>query len=142
MNESIARCGYVCDLCPAYKSNVHSPGDRQKVSDGWFKYFGFRIPPEQIICDGCRDSSSDARRIDSGCKVRSCTISRGFKTCAECDLYPCETLNEKIVSRASVESNFGSPIPDEDYKTFVQPYEADKILDRIRKKNNIKHEKA
>ncbi len=61
---------------------------------------------------------------------------------AECDLYPCEKLNEKIVTRARVESNFGSPIPDEDYEIFVKPYEADKVLDRIRKKNNInKHGK-
>jgi len=134
MDENIARCGYKCNLCPAYMGNINSPDDQQRVSEGWYKYFGFRIPPEGIVCDGCRDDGPDAKRIDLRCKVRSCVISRGFQTCAECDLYPCDELKEKIVSRSSVESRIGSPMPEEDYKSYVQPYEADRVLNLIREK--------
>ena len=48
VNPLIARCGYRCDLCPAYWENIHGPEDQQRTSDGWFKYFGFRIPPDEI----------------------------------------------------------------------------------------------
>lgn len=44
MTEVLARCGYRCDLCPAYHDNVSSDADRQRTSDGWHKYFGFRVP--------------------------------------------------------------------------------------------------
>jgi hypothetical protein len=132
MSENIARCGYRCDLCPAHKNNIHSSADQQRVSDGWFKHYGFRIPFEQILCDGCRDTRPDAKRIDTNCEVRSCTIERNFDTCADCREYACEKLSAKIVSRSWVESRVGAPISEVDYKTYVQPYEADKVLNHIR----------
>ena len=50
----LTRCGYRCDLCLAYAPNVSAhPENQQILSDGWFQYFGFRLPPEQIYCDGC-----------------------------------------------------------------------------------------
>jgi hypothetical protein len=53
MEEIISRCGFRCDLCLAFKPNIEkNHQNQQKLSDGWFKYFGFRIPPDQIICDG------------------------------------------------------------------------------------------
>jgi hypothetical protein len=43
MEPILTRCGYRCDLCLAYKPNVaENPSNQQKLSDGWFKYFGFR----------------------------------------------------------------------------------------------------
>jgi hypothetical protein len=51
MEEILTRCGYRCDLCLAYRPNVEAdPANQQTLSDGWHKYFGFRIPAEQIIC--------------------------------------------------------------------------------------------
>jgi hypothetical protein len=136
MKEILGRCGYRCDLCPAYIGNIHSAEDRQRVSDGWFKYYGFRIPPDQICCDGCRDEKADARRIDAECRVRTCAITRGFDTCASCERHPCDELKGKFVSRSQVEARTGAPVPDEDYKTYIEPYEADKVLNRIRESNN------
>jgi len=44
MEAIITRCGYRCDLCLAYKPNIEAhPENRQILSDGWYKYFGFRI---------------------------------------------------------------------------------------------------
>ncbi|MHC4560782.1 MAG: DUF3795 domain-containing protein [Planctomycetota bacterium] len=136
MNEILGRCGYRCDLCPAYKDNIDSSEDRQRVSDGWFKYYGFRIPPAEIYCDGCRDEKVNAKRIDAECKVRQCAITRGVDTCANCEQYLCDELKAKVVSRSSVEAKTGAHVPDEDYKRFVEPYEADKVLSRIRESNN------
>lgn len=54
MSEIVSLCGYRCDLCPAYNENTKSISDRQKVSDGWLKYFGAKVPPEETgVCVGC-----------------------------------------------------------------------------------------
>ena len=119
----VARCGYRCDLCPAYKENIHGPEDQQRTSDGWFKYYGFRIPPEQICCDGCLDERAGARRIDANCPVRPCVIARGMETCGDCSEPGCKHFESRTVTRESVEKRFGAPIPPEDYRKFILPYE-------------------
>ena len=119
----VARCGYRCDLCPAYKENIHGPEDQQRTSDGWFKYYGFRIPPEQIRCDGCRDERPEARRIDAACPIRPCAIARGVATCVQCPKCGCEQFESRTVTRERVEKRLRAPIPPEDYRRFVLPYE-------------------
>jgi hypothetical protein len=123
----VARCGYRCDLCPAYKENIHGPADRQRTSDGWFKYYGFRIPPEQIGCDGCRDERPEARRIDTTCPIRPCAITRGVETCGQCPKCGCKQFKTRDVTREGVEKRLGSPIPFEDYRWFVLPYERSEL---------------
>ncbi len=80
MGEIVSRCGFRCDQCLAYRPNAEAnPVGRQELSDGWHKYFGFRIPAEEIICDGCLAESP--RLIDKACPVRPCVIERGFANC-------------------------------------------------------------
>jgi hypothetical protein len=135
MSEIVGRCGYRCDLCPAYTGNIHGLEERQRVSDGWFTYYGFRIPPEQILCEGCRAENPNAKRIDSDCKIRACAITRGVDTCASCEKSPCDELRAKFVTRSGVEDKTGASVPDKDYKAYVEPYEAEKVLNRIRESN-------
>ena len=48
MEPILMRCGYRCDLCLAYEPNVaRNPSNREKLSDGWHKYFGFRLTPAE-----------------------------------------------------------------------------------------------
>jgi len=124
----IARCGYRCDLCPAYRENLHGPEDQQRTSDGWFKYYGFRIPPNQIFCDGCRDEQPKARRIDTACPIRPCAISRGMDTCAQCPERGCERFESRRVTREWIEQRIAAPVPPEDYQRFVLPYERHDFL--------------
>ena len=61
MAEILSRCGYRCDLCLAYLPNVEAnESNRQILSDGWHSYFGFRIKPEETVCDGA--SLADGKR--------------------------------------------------------------------------------
>ena len=83
MGEILSRCGYRCDLCLAYRPNVEvNPSNQQALNDGWFEYFGLRIPPEELVCDGCM---ADTPQIDRGCPVRPCVIRKGLANCSECD---------------------------------------------------------
>lgn len=139
MKEKISFCGYRCELCPAYKGNITCEEDRQKVSDGWFKHYGFRIPAEEIYCDGClADDSSNPRRIDSECKVRRCALERKVATCAHCDDFICEKLSEKIINKKKIAERVGGSIADKDYERFVKPYDSTKILEDLRRQSGKK----
>jgi hypothetical protein len=130
-DEILTRCGYRCDLCLAYKPNVEKePTNQQILSDGWFKYFGFRIPPDQIVCDGC--VVENPKLIDQQCPVRPCVISRGLLHCGECESYGCEKLQERWVVYKEIAQKTGHPISPEDRKRFITPYENKERLDQLR----------
>ena len=132
MEAILTRCGYRCDLCLAYRPNVEANPENQVVlSDGWFAYFGFRVPPEQILCDGCL--SAAPRLIDSACPVRPCAIENGVATCAACPDYGCERLAERLVTFEEVQQRIGRPIPPADRERFIRPYESKARLEALRR---------
>jgi hypothetical protein len=131
MDPIVTRCGYRCDLCLAFKPNVElQPANQQKLSDGWFKYFGFRILPQNIICDGCL--ADHPKLIDQGCPVRPCVIERGLDNCATCGEYVCDKLKERIVLYDEIKQNLGEDIPQDDYICFIHPYENARRLETFR----------
>lgn len=131
MEAIFTRCGYRCDLCLAYKPNVEAnPSNRQKLSDGWFKYFGFRIPAEEICCDGCM--GENPKLIDTGCPVRPCVTEKGLENCSQCEQYVCEKLKERLVIYEEVQQRFGAEISEDDRICFILPYENRLRLDALR----------
>jgi hypothetical protein len=137
-----ARCGYRCDLCPAYRENIRNPADSQRTSDGWFKYFGFRIPPDQVCCDGCRDERPEAHRIDSTCPIRPCALCRNVDTCGQCPRCGCRKFKSRDVTREGVEKRLGATLPPKDYRSFVLPYERSEMRSRPSKKKTPKTQKG
>lgn len=132
--QAYARCGYHCSECPAYKENIKSPADQQRVSDGWFKYYGFRIPPEEIRCDGCLTADCDnPKLIDKGCPVRPCVLSRSIDNCGHCPDYSCKNIETRMIDFQSLTAKFPNGIPDEDYRNFLKPYENRKVLEQIQR---------
>lgn len=135
MEPILTRCGNRCDLCRAYRPNIEHaqrPTDRQKLSDGWFKYFGFRLPPEGISCDGCM--VDNGRLLDADCPVRPCVIAKGLDNCAQCEQYICEKLTQRLTVLEEVKKRVGAEIPEDDYICFIQPYENKLRLDALRAK--------
>jgi len=131
MDEILTRCGYRCDLCMAYRPNVEAnPAARQELSDGWHKYFGFRIPAEEIVCDGCL--AENPHLIDKACPVRPCVIERGFANCSQCPDYVCAKLAERLVVYEELAARTPFPIPPEDRTRFIAPYENKRRLDQLR----------
>ena len=133
MNEILARCGYRCDLCLAYRPNLEANSScAQILSDGWYQYFGFRIPGERIICDGCL--AEDSQPLDDECPVRPCVLERGLAHCAECDDYDhgCERLAGRLVVYEKLAATMPHPIPHEDRARFIAPYENKARLDSLR----------
>ena len=113
-------------LCP----ETRQPENRQILSDGWHQYFGFRIPPGEICCDGCLDENPQL--IDSGCPVRPCVIEQRLDNCAQCEQFICEKLEQRLVEYTEIRSQLGVEIPDDDYQPFIRPYENKRRLEALR----------
>lgn len=129
----LSLCGFRCDLCLAYKPNIEAhPENRQVLSDGWHTYFGFRLPPEEIFCEGCSTESKES--LDRECPVRPYVIARGLDNCASCEDAIYEKLNERLIDFESIQAHFESPIPKEDRQRFILPYENVQRLNILIKK--------
>ena len=103
MDDMMAYCGLVCSECPAYKGT--QAGDRdllERTARMWSEAFGHEIPPDSILCDGCKTEGGRKAGFCSICKVRACNVERGSVNCATCPDYVCPTLEDflKMVPEA------------------------------------------
>ena len=134
MDEKIlSRCGYRCDLCLAYQENIEEDDRRGLLSDGWHKFFGFRIPPSDICCEGCVSSdSTEAGLIDKACPVRQCVIEKEIEDCSECEDYICEKLESRLVSYEELADKYEFEISKDEREMYIRPYENKKRLEEMR----------
>ncbi len=132
------RCGCNCGQCPAFVKNARTDQDRQRCSDGWHMVLGVRLRPDVIHCNGCLSTKPRKKGDilpDQGCYIRPCAIFFGIDSCAKCHAYPCEDLEARMPGedfRELTEARIGEPLTDEEYHSFVEPYEALKNLKMIR----------
>jgi hypothetical protein len=131
-----AKCGARCDTCPAYKENARTSEDRQWCSDGWHRYLGVRLNIDRCYCDGCQTPDAEQPTLvigKYGCKIRRCAVFNGAETCAHCSVYPCEAIQTQFsfdsTSRDELAARLGAPIPEDEYLTFIEPYELHKHLE-------------
>ena len=127
MAEILARCGYRCDLCPGYKDNIKNDDDRLRTSEGWFKHFGFKVPPEEINCQGCPSGEC----LDKDCPVRPCAEEKDLAHCALCTEFPCDKLESRMCFLDRYREKFGRLAPGE-YERFFEAYDSKERLLRIK----------
>ncbi len=133
MGQIVARCGFRCDACKAYAANNHSNEDRLKVASAWSKYFGLKIPPEKLHCNGCRDGECAGDALpDPSCPIRVCVLERGMNTCADCYDYPCDKIESRISEVEDVMLRFVNRISHEEFDAYIAPYDARKTLNEMR----------
>lgn len=94
MKENHGYCGYRCHLCAAQSPDKDI---RQKLVDGWRKYFGHQdYTAENVQCDGCK---ADGKLADKKCKARPCAKEKGVEYCMLCDEFPCDKVKHLLGSR-------------------------------------------
>lgn len=135
--EILARCGYRCDLCLAYKDNIKRKDEREFLSDTWYKIYGFRIPAKDIYCEGCI-SLGKPKLIDTKCPVRPCVIKKGLKNCSECNEYPCDKFNQRKVVREDLLKSKKIRISKKEYSKCIKPYENKLRLDKLKEMKDKK----
>ncbi|MFX1514414.1 MAG: DUF3795 domain-containing protein [Promethearchaeota archaeon] len=134
MDKELSCCGYRCDLCQAYTKNIQKEDRTSLLSDKWHEYFGFRIPANQIYCEGCLHSGLETPQlIDATCPVRPCVLSRNIPNCAYCEEFSCEKLQSRFVILEEKEKEANRVIPESDYLIAIKPYENYRRLHELRK---------
>ena len=100
MEENLAYCGLSCHGCGIYLATREQDPEKKhemKVDIAWQikEHYGQELKPEDVTdCDGCKVETG---RLFSGCEncqIRKCASERGVETCAHCDEYACEKLEE------------------------------------------------
>ena len=95
MDEEIAYCGLVCAECPAYQGTRTDDIELlERTAKVWSEAYGEDLSPESLRCDGCKATDGTQGITCHMCRVRVCAIGRGVDSCALCDDYGCDTLEE------------------------------------------------
>jgi len=133
MNEIISGCGFRCDLCPAFVGNNKTFADQVRVAAGWSRYFMIKMSPDRIRCSGCFSEDCGGYDLpDSECPIKPCVLEHGMNTCADCFDYPCEKLETRMKAVDEAMSRFKGKMPQEEYDTFIAPYDFRKNLTEVR----------
>jgi len=99
MADIIGICGLNCGECAALIA-LKDDDDalRAKTAAEWSKMYGAELKPEHINCSGCATTGDVKLGHCSVCGVRLCGMKRGVTTCAECDDYGCDVLEEFLTA--------------------------------------------
>ena len=90
MAQITAPCGIDCSQCDAFiAAQTNDATLLKKLADNFKKQFDKDIDPSTLNCDGC---TQDGRHIGfcAECTIRSCSLDKGYATCAECQEFPCD----------------------------------------------------
>jgi hypothetical protein len=133
MRDWYGKCGNNCGRCALYAGNL-TDGKREWCANGMARYINWHPKPEKLRqCAGCQ--ATKGFHYIQNCPVRLCAQHNDVKNCAHCAAFPCPevpTVSESVDYRAQVAERLGGPIPEDDYRAFIEPYEGMKHLEKIR----------
>jgi hypothetical protein len=130
MNVKLSKCGMDCGGCP------WGPFVRKNMTGAEFGKFKTRAKkvlgytPMKTPCLLCQTPDEKipkgAKLPLRNCVVRHCVTQMGIENCAYCSRFPCEYLKEHATlwNRKNIEEKYGKPLSEENYNTFVKPFEA------------------
>ncbi len=131
MKTIVARCGFRCDLCPAFTS--HTEKDRIASAAGWSRYFKLKVKPSSMRCKGCLAGVCAGFDFPSEkCSIRLCVLDRKLENCAGCDEYPCARLEKQMKGVERRIKQLKGRVPQEEFDQFLAPYDARTTLNRLR----------
>jgi hypothetical protein len=87
MEKLISCCGLNCATCDARIATMADDNElRFKTAEKWrVEYNAEGITPEMINCTGCREPGVKIGHCET-CAIRVCVRSKGFQTCAGCEI--------------------------------------------------------
>ena len=96
MIKLISCCGIDCSACEARIATINNNNElRKKTAQKWKSIYKIpELPADAINCTGCREDGAKIGHCEK-CEIKNCVISKGFQTCAECNmLETCDTVGK------------------------------------------------
>lgn len=92
---NISFCGQVCAECPVYQATRENDQGQRIWLALEYSSADHQYQPEEMRCNGCHSQSALAPMCKA-CEIHVCAFERVFISCAECEQYPCPTI-ERLV---------------------------------------------
>jgi hypothetical protein len=129
----ISACGFRCDLCPAYFTNITGPADQQATAAGWKRYYDIDMQPETIVCEGCRSVVRPGRELPAReCATRDCVSEKRLVNCGRCESYPCERRESLMAELEGVFQRYEAIASRGHREKFFVPCDARKNFEEMR----------
>jgi hypothetical protein len=88
-------CGIDCSGCGAYIATLENDDiKRAEVAREWSEQYSTDLKPEQIVCNGCVSDGPWFHYTENVCEIRKCCVGKSLASCAVCDEYACDRLEE------------------------------------------------
>lgn len=138
MTKIVSKCGIDCGACP------WGPFPRKNMTAEEFDHYRKRSKqllgymPIKTPCVTCQTPDEKIPKTSKlprkRCLIRQCVDKTGVANCAYCSRFPCDTLKATtdLWTRKKIEVKLGTPLSEEDYHSFVEPFEGLTRLKAIR----------
>ncbi|MFC1486763.1 DUF3795 domain-containing protein [Thermoproteota archaeon] len=134
MPNLVSKCGIDCGTCPwgPFPRKDMTAKDFEQYRNNCKKILGYM--PIKTPCAACQTPDKKIPKKlklpNRKCLIRQCVDKTGVTNCAYCSKFPCDALKATAGTwnRERIELNLGTPISEEDYNSFVKPFEG---LDRL-----------
>ena len=138
MSNLVSKCGIDCSACPwgPYPRKGMTAEDFEHYRNEAKRILGYM--PIKTPCVTCQTPDAkipkESRLPNRKCLIRRCVDKTGVANCAYCSRFPCDTLKATAGAwnRESIEAKLGAPISEEEYRSFVEPFEGIRRLEAIR----------
>jgi len=138
VSNLISKCGLNCGACPwgPYPRKGMTALEFEQYRNEAKSILGYM--PIKTPCVTCQTPDAEipkeSKLPNRKCLIRRCVDKTGVANCAYCARFPCDTLKATAAlwNRESIEKRVGSPISEEEYHSFVEPFEGIRRLEAIR----------
>jgi hypothetical protein len=121
MSEIMSACGVLCSGCAAYLGDVKGVEHQKRTVAAWRRIYGMKETPENIACAGCLSPDVAVFHSSRRCKARLCCRSKGFTSCAVCNVESCPDLEKAQSVWDGVPANEKTLSP-ADFAAYARPY--------------------
>ena len=133
----IAKCGIDCGACPwgPYPRKSMTASEFERYRNNAKEILGFMpIKTPCMICQTPDEKIPKGSKLPNRkCLIRQCVDKSGVANCAYCSRFPCDTVKATagVWNRKTMEEKRGTPLLEEEYHTFVEPFEGISRLEAI-----------
>ena len=138
MSNFVSKCGIDCGTCPwgPYPRKGMSAEDFERYRQNAKRILGYM--PIKTPCVTCQTPDAEIPKVsklpNKKCLIRRCVDKTGVANCSYCTRFPCDTLKATAAAwnRENIEAKLDAPLSEEEYHSFVEPFEGLKRLETIR----------
>jgi hypothetical protein len=95
--REVGACGVYCGGCLDFRCLAENNEElRRQAATVINRETNRNLRPDQVGCEGCWGGIHNAWTASPECKIRRCAEAKGFATCADCSVFPCEPYSKQF----------------------------------------------